>query len=379
MIEEKINPPEVDSVGAETSEGFDEIERLPDRLQNYSEAKDRACQIIAGSSYLLSSYQGPVLRRIEKALEAMTGCGNYLLFKQYFTVGKTRLANGFFCKKSLLCPLCALRRSAKALGAVERSFSSLRASHPHLKASLVTFTVKNRKDAQACKDHIFDSFKRIGERRRNSNKGRVESEFAKMEGGVFSFEIKRGKGSKKWHVHIHGVILHEQDFVMEWNQDENQMVPGELRREWFKITGDSFHVHLRPFYNQDEPMKDLCEVTSYAMKFSNMSIRDLLEAYTVFSGSRLLRTYGLFYGLKVPTEMNDDLFKDLPYIEILYRYSKGKGYDLLHAKHKQQKKHDFEDPNLRAVQNQNFNKRGDMLPDWQYDEDLISSINQAPF
>ena len=44
-------------------------------------------------------------------------CGDYLLFRHFFTVDKVKLHAAQFCKAHLLCPLCAIRRGAKALAA----------------------------------------------------------------------------------------------------------------------------------------------------------------------------------------------------------------------------------------------------------------------
>jgi hypothetical protein len=38
-------------------------------------------------------------------------------FRHYFTIDKVRLHGASFCMKHLLCPLCAIRRGAKALKA----------------------------------------------------------------------------------------------------------------------------------------------------------------------------------------------------------------------------------------------------------------------
>lgn len=370
MSSQKQNPPEVETPINLPAGGSNEVGRLSDRLKRYNRAKERASQVIDEIPDHILSYAGQDYLRIAKAWDAMKDCGSWLLFRHYFTVGKFRLAKASFCKKSLLCPLCGLRRASKAAKSLSDKIIALKASQPTLKLSLMTLTIKNRPDLKECKDHITQALNRIAQRRRDHLKKthKVESEFAKMQGGAFSFEIAKGSGSKQWHVHIHGVVMHEEDF------DEKA-----LSQEWAKVTGDSFIVDIRPFYNQENPILDLCEVTSYALKFSRLTTKELLEAYTLFSGSRLLRCYGLLYGLKIPSELTDDLYQDLPYIEHLFRYFEKKGFNLVHSENKNQRRHEFEDPNLRTLQNRNAKKHGDLLPSWQYDQDLISSINQAPF
>jgi hypothetical protein len=229
----------------------------------------------------------------------------------------------------------------------------VKAEQPDLKLSLMTLTVKNRESLEECKEHISKSFKRINQRRKEAKSGRNNgSEFVKMVGGAFSFEIKRGKNSKLWHVHLHGLVMHRDDFTMSWDSSERQWVPGSLRDEWYAITGDSFHVHVRPFKDQEKPEQDICEVTSYAMKFSTLSTPDLLHAYLVFSGARLLRFYGELYNLKIPSSLTEELLQDeLPYVDLMYRFFYGSGYSLEKSERGVQGKEEKEDPRLLQAKN----------------------------
>jgi hypothetical protein len=65
-------------------------------------------------------------------------CGNYLLFRDYYTVGKVRLHAASFCKKHLLCPLCAIRRGAKMVKAYMDRLLVIQAANPSLKACAAT-------------------------------------------------------------------------------------------------------------------------------------------------------------------------------------------------------------------------------------------------
>jgi len=328
MAETKKSPPEDQAGKLESSEGPEQT--FKSRIHRYNEAKTKACQILEEIPYRIDKYQSKQRLKIVKAYDSMCDCGNWLLFRHYYTKDQYKLKGANFCKKSLVCPLCAIRRSAKATAAVHDKVLKVMSEQPDLKLSLMTLTVKNRKNLSECKDHISDALKRINQRGKEARTGRKNgSEFGKMVGGVFSFENKKGRNSRLWHVHLHGLVMHREDFDMCWSQSEYQMVPGVLRDEWFKITGDSFHVHVRPFRDPSNPVNDICEVTSYAMKFSSMNTADLLDSFLIFSGSRLLRFYGALYNLKVPTELTDDLLQgDLPYIDLMYRYHYGKGYSL---------------------------------------------------
>lgn len=312
MTDEKKGTPE-----AATSEAL-ENERLPARLERYAEQKEKSISICECLPYEIEKYTGKDLVSLVKAWDALEGCGNWLKFHNYYTIDEIRLVEANFCKKALLCPLCALRRSAKAVRELESIVKAIQAQNEGLKFSMMTLTIKNRESLQDAKDHIDQSFKRLSQRRRNDRKGNLKtpSEFGKVEGAVFSYENKRGKNSGKWHVHVHGAVLHYQDFSTD-----------ALSDEWLRCTGDSYVVDVRPMHNPEDPARDLCEVCSYALKFSNLSMADLVEAFLLFTGSRLLRKFGLLRGFKVPEELTDEV-EDLPYIELVYRFSRSRGYSL---------------------------------------------------
>lgn len=102
--DQKENP---DPVAAEI--GVEGIEALPRRVDRYGKGKNRALDVaeyIGGQAE-----QQPVLRPLA---DRVRSCGDYLVFRHYFTVDKVRLHGASLCMKHLLCPLCAIRRSSGA-------------------------------------------------------------------------------------------------------------------------------------------------------------------------------------------------------------------------------------------------------------------------
>ena len=67
----------------------------------------------------------------------------YLLFRHYYTADLLRLHAASFCMKHLLCPLCAIRRGAKALKAYLDRWEVIQQDRPALRPFLVTLTVKD--------------------------------------------------------------------------------------------------------------------------------------------------------------------------------------------------------------------------------------------
>ena len=338
------NPSEQIGLAAEVQRGFDESGKLPDRLIRYAFARERALinlseieqyvtrQITVTHQATISPLTGELvqvlpsayIRKLEKIRPRLRECGDYLSFKQYYTVGKVRLTAANFCMVHLLCPLCAIRRGSKSLEAYVQRFEIIKAENPTLKLSMLTLTVKNGDDLGERFKHLKKSLKTMMEWRRKTLSGKAgyHSEFAKIKGLVGSIEITKdgGQGEIKetgWHPHAHIMVLHSErfDYVA-------------LQAEWLKITGDSHVLNVAKARHPNDPAQDFLEVFKYALKFSDLTPAQNLEAYQVMNGKNLLFSAGLFRGVVIPESMLDEDLDDLPYIELLYRYLPGSGYNL---------------------------------------------------
>lgn len=297
-----------DSVDAEI--GVQGIEALPKKIDRYSKAKKGAIDV---ADYMASMPE-------HQAMAAkVQSCGDYLVFRHYFTVDRVRLHGASLCKKHLLCPLCAIRRGAKSLKAYLDKFKFIQAEKPHLRAFLVTLTVKDGDDLDERFLHLQRSQKLLWRRK---NHGSKSSALAGVSGAVWSYEIKRGSGSGKWHPHLHMIVLAESMILEEADS------LGPLSREWKSITGDSHMVNVREV-NQDDPASGFIEVFKYAVKFSDQTPADTVHAWETLAGKRLLDSSGCFRGVQVPEGLLDDSegFEGLPYIQLFYRYIPA-GYSL---------------------------------------------------
>jgi len=287
----------------------DEAESLPGRVDRYGIARTRARQMLE-HLHGLSDCPLPAA-----SLAQLAECGEWLRFHHYFTVGRVRLAGASFCRMHLLCPLCAVRRGAKALKAYLDRFEAVSAASPLLRPFLVTFTVRNGPDLRERFEHLQKSLQRLHDRRRDFfKKGRGRTEARHALGAVWSYEVtNKGKG---WHPHVHAVWLCE----VEPDQ-------AALRREWHDITGDSFMVDVRPISPAD-PVSGFIEVFKYAVKFSGLDLVDNVAAWAVLRGRRLLGSFGVFRCVEIPEGLLDEPLEGLPFIELFYRFVPGVGYDL---------------------------------------------------
>ena len=89
--------------------GLRESRHYPKGL-NGTEKQEKALDV---AEYM----QGLPGQQAKDVSQRVMACGDYLLFRHFFTVDKVKLHAAQFCKAHLLCPLCAIRRGAKALAA----------------------------------------------------------------------------------------------------------------------------------------------------------------------------------------------------------------------------------------------------------------------
>lgn len=307
---EKESPGFTESLAEDAGPGLTEAAALPSRLDRYAKAHTRALNMadfIAGQG--LSQYKN--------LPDLLQRCGSYLLFRDYYTIGKVRLSAACFCKKHLLCPLCAIRRGAKLLKSYSEKLQFLISENPSLKAYMVTLTVKNGPDLAERYEHLNCSLKKMTQARRSAIRGKGPwVEMAKASSAVWSFEFKRGKGGHGWHPHTHGVWLCEEAPDAD-----------KLADEWKRITGDSFIVDVRPFSTDQDAIGGFLEVFKYAVKFSDLPLADNFHGYEILRGRRMVASLGGFRGIQVPEDLTDEIPDDeLPFVELLFKYRPGAGY-----------------------------------------------------
>lgn len=279
------------------------IEALPKRINRYGEAKRRALEV---AEYIDGQEGGKGIAR------RVSACGEYLVFRHYQTINQVRLHAAHLCMKHLLCPLCAIRRGARALGAYLPRYEAVIASQPRLRPFLVTLTVKDGPDLTERFEHLHTSQRELWKRKQRGRGSALDQ----VEAAVWSYEVKRGAGSGFWHPHLHMVALAPQ-------------APDALRlaAEWRNITEDSFIVDVRPI-DQADPASGFLEVFKYALKFSDMDPADTWAAFQVLRSRRLVGSAGLFRGIEIPETLTDEPLDDLPFATLFYRYLHGRGYSL---------------------------------------------------
>lgn len=305
--------PETGSVDSE------HLGALPDRLERYARQTEDA-------AFFGQWMQGHSASRREKRVGAVVaGCGSWLMFHDYYELHRVKLASADFCNSHLLCPFCCGRRASRNLqGAVPKVRQVLRSSGGSLTPYLLTVTLRDEVHCRSMFLHLAKSWGRAIELRRESRaRKRAHNVWAELDGGVMSFETKRGSGSGLWHIHGHAVVLAPAG-----------LTKGEIQAAWSDVVGYWAQADLRELRSayilREEPgspdaeqwlAEDLMEVFKYSLKFNAMTFDDRLEAYRALGGQRMVRAFGSLWGLKLDVDLVDDLseFEGVPYRELVYR------------------------------------------------------------
>ena len=303
-----------------------------DRITRFSLLKHRAK---LQENFLYSKVEFNQNGQTEKSYKAMkaasklSGCGQFLLFRNYYTLDQVKLEKFHVCNQHLLCPMCAGIRAARSMNRYIQRIDVLMRQNPRLKPVLLTLTVKNGEDLQERFEHLTRSFRTLLQRYRDfKKKGWGFNQFCKIDGGFYTTEYTYNEKTKQWHPHIHIFAL-----INDWIDQE------ELAETWHDITHDSYIVDVRRVRKTKEHgySKAVAEVCKYALKFSDLSLENTWEAFLVLKGKRLTGSFGSMHGIKIPdTATPDEMPKEeLPYLAMLYHFVFGKisYYDLVTTRH----------------------------------------------
>lgn len=308
MREMKEKPP-LDGILAETSREARKTGNFHSRISRYGKAHQRTLEMSEYISSVIKDNHN-LARELGGLPHRLQSCGEYLLFRNYYTIEEIRLHKASFCMKHLLCPLCALRRASKYVAAYLERFNTVRLSNSGLRPYLVTLTVKDGPDLCERFLHLKASIQKMTEVRKEASRMRRPLiEMNKAQGGVSSYEIKVGKNSGEWHPHYHAVWI-----------CEDQPYETRLSDDWKGITKDSFIVDVKPFDEEKNMVTGFLEVFSYALKFSGLDLENNLKAFQILKGKRMISSFGLLHGVQVPEDLTDEPLEGLPFIELLYRY-----------------------------------------------------------
>jgi hypothetical protein len=325
------------------------------KLARYASAKVRQELV---SDFILQRKEAPGKKSLQKEAIALQECGSFLVFRHYYTLGMYKLVAGSTCKKHLLCALCAIRRAAKCIALYSEKISQVKGDKDFDEV-MITFTIRNGEDLQERFDHLLGSMKKLLQKRNDSQKinATTHTEMMHVSGAVYSYEVTFSK-EKGFHPHCHMIALvppgrfkYSTQKIKGKSVEVPQVLKDGIVEDWKKITGDSFIVDVRKIENSEMPeqgqdiqgtrLEALVEVFKYALKMNRIdkdspaesqeNIRIQVEAYEILRGRRMIGSFGSLWGVKIPSNNNDEPLQDseIPYIDLVYQYSGANfGYQL---------------------------------------------------
>lgn len=175
--------------------------------------------------------------------------------------------------KDRFCQPCQKERSRRLAKEVEK-----RVTNKNIR--FITLTLKSRTGKLKTQiDQTIKNFRKL----RQSKKWKES-----QRGGAFFLEVTFNSETQKWHPHIH--VVSEGRFLAH----------DELKKCWFRITGNSFIVDIRKIKN---PRYAANYVAKYATKELAASVINqperLEEAIMALHGRRLVSTFGTWRGLSI--------------------------------------------------------------------------------
>ncbi|MEM7625449.1 MAG: protein rep [Planctomycetota bacterium] len=288
-----------------------EIDLLPQRLERAGESKKRTNRM---GRYLLASDNADHWPVGEKLIS----CNTYRVVRHWLETGDARLIAAKSCRQDKLCPVCANLRAGRTASRYENRILSVLAEQPKYTEWLWTFTVVDGDDLGERLNHLASTLRLMLDHRRKYRSGTSRHEFmpfCTVAGGVYSIEIVIGKGSGKWHPHVHAYALCDGE-----PERDQQGRCREMEDWWYKRTGDSFIVDVRPV-DTAERGGAVMEVLKYTTKFSNLALDLNVHAWETARGQRLRSAFGCLYGVPDVKRLTDDLSDDEgAYLDLAFRH-----------------------------------------------------------
>ena len=206
-------------------------------------------------------------------LDSIAKCASLVELRKYEN-GETKIHNANFCHNPAVCPICADRiskrrkaiystpiRKAVKKFAIDKYSSKWKKDFPNQYTGvyLATATIKDGDNLKERIDVLIESIKRMRKLGQKRIVGYSFGEWRKVRAGISNVEIKKGKKSGAWHVHIHFLIFtsepidynyrnssYKVDFVKGDNAIQKMQV-SKFNYEWFIATkGEGVNFDLKP-------------------------------------------------------------------------------------------------------------------------------------
>lgn len=288
-------------------------------------------------------------------INKIKSCSSIIELKeQFIETGKNEhdqilsVSKANFCKQHAVCPICAdrsqSRRRARFSDPIKLQAKQVSEGKKH--AYIVTKTIESGEDLAERLDFLKGSkkaFRLMGQKRKA---GRSNGEEKKVVAAISSIEVKRGSGSRLWHVHSHELVFTDSPFDYQVYDSKKRnhlkekygnsipknllnetaihtvefrgdIVPAsKISLEWLAATGgESMGISVEPLQHIPKTAKgskkrkfqkmsfedSICyqakEVLKYQFKPQDNQPDDVITIISDTYNKRMVATYGEFRGV----------------------------------------------------------------------------------
>lgn len=205
----------------------------------------------------------------------------------------TRLAIHSNHCHSRWCTPCSRERAARIVG-------NLRITLNETSVLFLTLTMKHSDSPLSAQiDRIYSCFRKLR---------RAKFWTDGVRGGSAVLELKHSHVTGCWHVHLHCLL------------DARWVEHKDLKAEWWRITGDSNIVDIRPCGNPDHAAHYVTKYITKPVPASVINKPDqLLEMMAAVAHRRLVLTWGAWRGIRLTEQLDLTTWKAIAPLPQLYR------------------------------------------------------------
>ena len=241
---------------------------------------------------------------LKKEAEKIDSCGYFIKVLECEKCYARYFRNFSKCK-SKYCPTCAALKGAIWCAKLYPLLDKWLKEKKYV--CFGTFTIPAQESLAKALEIIYGAWRYM------TNK-LVQSEWKeRFAGGVRSVEVKIGKYSGKWHVHIHALLLRakygrDHHFLREaWIKAVRHIVGEEIEVNMPRI--ESIRENPKCLKEKNKILSAICETIKYITKINHdMTSNQLLECVKLMKGRRQISCWGNLYGIskKVEREFDED-------------------------------------------------------------------------
>lgn len=264
--------------------------------------------------------------KFENFKSRLIECGSFLSFRYYYRRDETKLHDANFCRADKLCSACAVRRAYKQ----QQKFLKAWGREKDLRSKnwyYIVIPVKHSfgEAIEVVYDRLDRVRKSILKAVRNSKSGRKAGFWGQFDGGMGSIEVTRTYNG--WNVHLNLLVstsseIELKQIITKGRKGYKENYINEDLMKHLERVGDGSYVHnisKIDTSNEESLRASLVEVLKYSLKFSSLSVLDLIEVYMKLYRKRLFFTFGNMWGLKLDeVELEGDDVVDNEFIEVIY-------------------------------------------------------------